>query len=137
MFQRSSAWYACVMSVVTRMPPLGDPPVRGRVAKVHRMPGHYVKEGEPVLDVRVGLHIVTLCSPEAGKVMRARDVGEAIGFGEMAFEVTGVGTPTWEVFIAYRWKDSPGHAGRLGERLIAAFGAGQVFKDVEALPPGL
>jgi len=101
------------------------------------MPGHYVNQYEPVLDLRVGLDILTLCSPEAGKIMRSREIGEVVNPGEPVLEVTTVGRPTWELFIAYRRADAPGHAGRVGERLIANFGSGQVFKDIESLPPGV
>jgi hypothetical protein len=124
------------MSTTTLMPPVGEPPLPGWVIKVHRMPGHYVEQGEPVIDIRVGPHILTICSPRPGKIMRSRDIGAIVGPDEIAIEVTAVGTPTWEVFIAYRRADAPGHAGRVGERLIATFGAGQVFKDIEALAPG-
>lgn len=100
------------------------------------MPGHYVGEGEPIVDLQIARHILTLCAPFGGKVIRCRDVGEVANAGDTVTEVTGVGTPTWELFIAYRRADAPGHAGRIGERLIRYFGPGQVFKDVESLSPG-
>jgi hypothetical protein len=68
--------------------------------------------------------------------MRCRDVGEVVKAGEVVTEVTSVGTPTWELFIAYRRADAPGHAGRIGGHLIGHLGPGQVFKDVESLSPG-
>lgn len=40
------------------------------------------------------------------------------------------------IFISYRREDSAGQAGRLNDRLVAAFGAGQVFMDVDDIPPG-
>lgn len=40
------------------------------------------------------------------------------------------------VFISYRREDSAGQAGRLNDRLCAAFGAPQVFMDVDDIPPG-
>src|SRR3954451_21854401 len=69
--------------------------------------------------------------------MRCRDVGTVVNAGDVVTELTGVGTPTSELFVAYRRADAPGHAGRIGERLIAYFGRGQVFKDVESLPLGV
>ena len=99
------------------------------------MPGHYAGQGEPVVDLRVGIHTLTLCAPIAGKIMRCREIGEIVRAGDTVIEVTGVGTPSWELFIAYRRADA-GHADRIGERLIAYFGPGQVFKDVESLSPG-
>ncbi len=87
--------------------------------------------------IRVGIHILTICAPDEGKIMRCRSVTERVVPGDGVVEVTGVGTPTWELFIAYRRADAPGHAGRIGERLIANFGPGQVFKDIESLPPGV
>lgn len=100
------------------------------------MLGHYVGDHEPVVDLQVGEHILTLCAPEAGKIMRCREVDAVVRAGEIVMEVTGVGTATRELFIAYRRADAPGHAGRLGERLIKFFGPGQVFKDIESLGPG-
>jgi hypothetical protein len=40
------------------------------------------------------------------------------------------------IFISYRREDSAGQAGRLNDRLCAAFGASQVFMDVDDIPPG-
>lgn len=40
------------------------------------------------------------------------------------------------VFISYRRDDAAGHAGRLSDRLIARFGADQVFIDVDDIKPG-
>jgi len=101
------------------------------------MPGHYVGEGEAIIDVNVGIHHLTLCAPFAGKIMRSRGIGTVVHAGEILTELTGVGTPTWEVFVAYRQSDSPGHAGRIGADLRAYFGPGQVFKDVDSLPFGV
>jgi hypothetical protein len=112
-------------------------PLAGRVVKVHRMPGHYVGEGDPVVDVQVGIHRVTLCAPEGGKIMQCRDVGTIVNGNDRVAEVTGVGTPTWELFVAYRRADAPGHAGRVGDYLRNYFGPGQMFKDVESLPLGV
>ena len=69
--------------------------------------------------------------------MRCRDVGVTVDRGEKVTELTGVGTPTWEVFVGSRRIDAPGYTGRVGERLINYFGAGQIFKDIESLPPGV
>jgi hypothetical protein len=124
------------VSTSTPMPPIFAPPVPGRVIKVHRMPGHYVGKGESVIDLKIGIHTLTLCAPFAGKVMRCREVGETVHAGETVTELTSVGTQTWELFVAYRRADAPGHAGRVGERLISYFGHGQVFKDVETLQLG-
>jgi hypothetical protein len=113
-------------------------PVAGRVVKIHRMSGHYVGNGDPIVDVQVNeMFRVTVCAPFAGKIMRCRDVGTSVNAGDKITELTGVGKPTWELFIAYRRADAPGHAGRIGERLINYFGPGQVFKDIEALPLGV
>lgn len=101
------------------------------------MPGHYVGAGEAVVDVEVGIHRLTLCAPFDGKIMRCRDVGTIVKAGDVVTELTGVGKPTWELFVAYRQRDAPGHAGRIGERLIGYFGPSQVFKDVESLPFGV
>jgi hypothetical protein len=68
--------------------------------------------------------------------MRCREVGDVVKAGDEVIEVTGVGTPTWEVFVAYRRANAPGHAGRLGDRLIKHFGPGQIFKDIESLKLG-
>ena len=101
------------------------------------MQGHYVEAGEPVLDVLLcEIHILTFRASEAGKILQIAAVGAVVGPDVHVVEITTVGTPTWEVFIACRQADSPGHAGRIGERLIARFGRGQVFKDVESLKPG-
>ena len=40
------------------------------------------------------------------------------------------------IFISYRREDSAAHAGRLYDRLSSRFGAGQVFMDVDDIPPG-
>jgi TPR repeat protein len=41
-----------------------------------------------------------------------------------------------KVFISYRREDTPGHAGRLYDRLKQEFGADNVFIDVDTLLPG-
>lgn len=41
-----------------------------------------------------------------------------------------------QIFISYRREDSAGHAGRLEDALERHFGARNVFRDVEDLPPG-
>jgi formylglycine-generating enzyme required for sulfatase activity len=41
------------------------------------------------------------------------------------------------VFVSYRREDSRHQAGRLFDRLVAHFGSGQVFKDVDSIPLGL
>jgi hypothetical protein len=113
-------------------------PVPGRVIKIHRMPGSYVGLGDPIVDLQIDdVFRVTVCAPIAGKVMRCHDVGVTVDRGEKVTELTGVGTPTWEVFVGSRRNDAPGHTGRVGERLINYFGAGQIFKDVESLLPGV
>ncbi len=40
------------------------------------------------------------------------------------------------IFISYRRTDSMAYTGRIYDRLVNAFGARQVFKDVEDIPPG-
>lgn len=100
------------------------------------MPGHYVGEGEPIVDLQISIHTLTLCAPFGGKVVRCRKVGDVVNAADIVTEITGVGTATWELFVAYRRSDAPGHAGRLGERLIKYFGPGQTFKDIESLLPG-
>jgi formylglycine-generating enzyme required for sulfatase activity/serine/threonine protein kinase len=40
------------------------------------------------------------------------------------------------VFVSYRREDSRHQAGRLYDRLVARFGSGQVFKDVDSIPFG-
>lgn len=40
------------------------------------------------------------------------------------------------IFISYRRDDSPGFAGRLAEDLDAAFGAENVFRDIDDIRPG-
>ena len=72
------------------------------------MPGHYVGEREAIIDVSVGVHHLTLCAPFAGKIMRSRPLGAVVYAGEILAELTRVGTPTWEVFVAYRQSDAPG-----------------------------
>lgn len=124
------------MSYVERFPPIFSPPITGRVERVRRRPGHYAKMGEPIVDIRVGAHLVTLCATDAGKVMRCREVGEIVSAGDEVIEITSVGSPTWEVFVSYRRSDSAGHAGHLGERLATELGPGQVFRDLESLPKG-
>ncbi len=42
-----------------------------------------------------------------------------------------------KVFISYRRDDSAGHAGRIYDHLMAHFGQGQVFMDVDTIKPGL
>jgi hypothetical protein len=119
------------MSTAIRMP------TTGTVSKIHRKPGQYVGAEEPVVDLKVGIHILTISAPFAGKVMRCRDVGAVVQPGEQVVEVTGVGTETWGLFIAYRRADDAGNAGRVGDRLRRHFGPGQVFKDVDSLPIGV
>src|SRR4051812_43256889 len=41
-----------------------------------------------------------------------------------------------KIFLSYRRTDAPGHAGRLYDRLVARFGTGNVFKDLDSLEPG-
>jgi hypothetical protein len=40
------------------------------------------------------------------------------------------------IFISYRRSDSQAITGRIYDRLIAAFGQGNIFKDVDRIPPG-
>ena len=40
------------------------------------------------------------------------------------------------VFVSYRRDDSPGHAGRLYDRLVEHFGPERVFIDVDSIDPG-
>src|SRR5256885_9357579 len=41
------------------------------------------------------------------------------------------------IVVSYRRQDSPGHAGRLHDRLATRFGMENVFIDVDAIEPGL
>jgi TIR domain/Caspase domain len=41
------------------------------------------------------------------------------------------------VFISYRRSDSQSITGRIYDRLVASFGKGNVFKDVDSIPPGI
>jgi hypothetical protein len=126
------------MSTGIGMPPIFTPPIKGRVQKIHRMPGHFVRHGDPIVDLQLegGPHLLTLCAPEDGKIMRCRDIGYIVSAGELVTELTGVGKPTWELFVSYRRRDALGHAGRVGDALIDYYGHGQVFKDLESLEPG-
>ena len=54
------------------------------------MPGHYVGKGEPVVDLQVVIHVLRLCSPEAGRIVRCREIGEIVQAGDIVAEVTGV-----------------------------------------------
>jgi pyruvate/2-oxoglutarate dehydrogenase complex dihydrolipoamide acyltransferase (E2) component len=120
------------------MPAVGKPPVQGRVIKIHRMPGHCIAADDPLVDVQVDPHILTIRSSEVGILVRSRWIGNQLKEGDVVAELsTAAGwLPTYEVFVAYRRGDSPGHAGRVGERLMREFGRAQVFKDVDSLPPG-
>jgi uncharacterized caspase-like protein len=40
------------------------------------------------------------------------------------------------IFISYRRSDSSAITGRIYDRLVATFGKGNVFKDVDSIPPG-
>ena len=42
-----------------------------------------------------------------------------------------------KVFISYRHDDSAGHAGRVHDRLVQAFGRDLLFMDVDAIPLGV
>jgi hypothetical protein len=124
------------MSNSVYFPPIWDPPVEGRILRVRRMPGHFAKQGDPVVDIQLGHHILTVCAEEDGKVMRCREVGDIISAHEWVFELTGVGTPTWELFIAYRRSDSLAYAGRVADCLFSQLGPAQVFRDIESLEKG-
>jgi hypothetical protein len=41
------------------------------------------------------------------------------------------------IFVCYRREDASGHAGRLHDRLVHAFGREKIFMDVDALAPGV
>lgn len=41
------------------------------------------------------------------------------------------------VFISYRRSDCPGHAGRLYDRIVQEVGREGVFRDIDAIPPGV
>lgn len=41
------------------------------------------------------------------------------------------------VFLSYRREDTAGYAGRLGDGLSSRFGRSQVFRDIDAIPPGV
>jgi len=117
---------------------VGDPPIQGRVIKINRMPGHCIAADDPLVDVQLDRHILTIRSREDGILVRSQWIGHELKPGDVVVEIsTGPGwVPTYEVFVAYRRRDSPGHAGRIGERVMREFGRGQVFKDVDSLPPG-
>ena len=80
----------------------------GGLSPWHRMPGHYVGEGEPVIGCQLGIHRLTLFGPFAGKIMRSRAVGTVVRAGDEISAITGVGNPTRELFVAYRQSDAPG-----------------------------
>ena len=40
------------------------------------------------------------------------------------------------IFVSYRHEDSPGHSGRLYDRLVAEFGAADVYRDADKPKPG-
>ena len=52
-------------------------------------------------------------------------------------EVAETEAPRGRIFISYRRSDTPHVAGRLFDRLVARFGAGNVFIDVDTIEPGL
>jgi len=41
------------------------------------------------------------------------------------------------IFLSYRRDDTSGYAGRLYDRLVARFGAESIFRDIDALAPGI
>ena len=41
------------------------------------------------------------------------------------------------IFLSYRRDDTSGYAGRLYDRLVARFGADSIFRDIDALSPGV
>jgi TIR domain len=41
------------------------------------------------------------------------------------------------LFLSYRREDTAGYAGRLSDGLITRFGRSQVFRDIDAIPPGV
>ena len=41
------------------------------------------------------------------------------------------------IFVCYRRDDASGHAGRLHDRLVPAFGRDKIFMDIDALAPGV
>jgi hypothetical protein len=40
------------------------------------------------------------------------------------------------IFVSYRREDSPGHAGRLFDRLVEHFGRERIFMDIDTIEPG-
>ena len=44
---------------------------------------------------------------------------------------------TPRIFLNYRREDTRGYAGRLYDRLSSRFGKEHVFRDVDAIPPGI
>ena len=59
------------------MPPPGVS-LGGRVIRHHRMQGHYVDAGEPLLDVHLdGIDTLTFRAAEAGKILRFAAVRKA------------------------------------------------------------
>jgi class 3 adenylate cyclase/tetratricopeptide (TPR) repeat protein len=47
-----------------------------------------------------------------------------------------IAMPTNRVFLSYRREDSAGHAGRLFDALVDAFGKDSVFMDIDTITPG-
>jgi hypothetical protein len=110
----------------------------GTVLKTYRLPRQCIDVEEPLIDVRVGPHIVTVCSIRDGFLYRLNvQVGSTVRAGQIVAVVGGLRAyETHEIFVAYRRNDSMGHAGRIGELLRRTFGRWQVFQDIDSLPPG-
>lgn len=128
------------MSEKQFMPPVGQPPLQGRVTAVFRAPGDFADLGDPVMTVQLAApcqwQFITICSPEKGKVMRSRNVGDVVNAGDRLIEVASVGAPSYEIFVAYRQADTAALTGRLTDALCMRFGSGQVFRDRNVLGGG-
>lgn len=125
------------MSLPILMPVVHQPTVTGRVVRIRRQLGHFARKGEPVADIMfTDVFTLTICAPFDGRIIRCAEIDAIVKPGDLVAEFTTVGRPTWELFVAYRRNDAPGHAHRIGAHLIETFGPGQVFKDVESLTVG-
>jgi hypothetical protein len=89
---------------------------------------------------RPGCGFDTACSAPGHRVFRPAAEGgicrtEASTFGGATLSVT-VWTDMAKIFISYRRADSVDATGRMFDRLVAVFGQGNVFKDVDSIPLG-
>jgi hypothetical protein len=106
----------------------------GRVIRHHRMQGHYVEAGEPVLDVLLAdIHVLTFRASEAGKILQIAAVGAVVGPSAHVVEITTVGTPRGNCSSRIAKRTRPRMRGESGSASSLALSEGQVFKDVESL----